>query len=259
MQLTALLLLIFTRKNDKFCLVHNALKIKDFIGVKMKRFTIFIFLISFGLIANPWTACLLAQEELLEEENSKTVKPVEKKLEIKKSEKEDVKQEELLKDDDNVKNKSAKELYYKEKYEDTLTYSFEVVWNAIKLSLENINCLISQEKYSQTDQGLFKGSLKSDYCVFSQGKDSTFEMLKLYSIEVPYIRGGSWLTGRMQYKFNLTEREDNTIYLLLKGEISGWEEFVTHEVHFWKSNGLFETNMLKKIRANCEIVKNQKK
>jgi hypothetical protein len=228
-------------------------------GDTMKRITIFIFLLSFGLIANPWTACLLAQEELLEEEKAKTEKPAEKPPQILKETPKEELQEETLKEEENIKDKSVKELYFKEKYEDTLTYSFEVVWNAIKLSLESINCLVSQEKYSQTDQGLFKGSLKSDYCVFSQGKDSTFDVLKKYSIEVPYIRGGMWLTGRMQYKFNLTEREDNTIYLLLKGEVSGWEEFVTHEVHFWKSNGYFEAMMLKRIKANCEIVKNQKK
>jgi hypothetical protein len=225
----------------------------------MKRITIFIFLIAFGLITNPWYACLMAQEELLEEEKTKTEKSNEKQPELKKTEKKEVIQEEILKDDENIKDKSVKELYFKERYDDTLAYSFEVVWNAIKLSLENISCLISQEKYSQTDQGLFKGSLKSDYCVFSQGKDSTFDVLKKFSVEVPYIRGGMWLTGRMQYKFNLTEREDNTIYLLLKGEVSGWEEFVTHEVHFWKSNGYFETMMLKNVRVNCEIVKNQKK
>jgi hypothetical protein len=230
----------------------------------MKRLSMFIFLISFALIANPWSACLLAQEELIEEENTKTEKSAVKKPEVKKSETNEVLQEELLKDDESISNKSAKELYFKEKYEDTLAYSFEVVWNAIKLSLEDINCLVSQEKYSQTDQGLFKGSLRSDYCVFSQGKDSTFDILKKFSIEVPFIRGGTWLTGRMQYRFQLTEREDNTIYLVLNGAIkdgaiSGWEDFVTHEVHFWKSNGIFETNMLKRVKSNCEIVKNQKK
>ena len=220
----------------------------------MKKMLLIGCLIIFALLFNP-VSHLLAQEELLEEEGTKKEKPVEKKQEGKK----EVQQEELLKEEDAAKDKSYKELYFKEKYEDSLSYSFEVVWNAIKLSLENISCLISQEKYSQTDQGLFKGSLKSDYCVFSQGKDTTFNVLKKYSIEVPYIRGGLWLNGRIQYKFNLTERENNTIYIVLKAELSGWEDFVTHEVHFWKSNGYLETMMMKNIKANCEIVKNQKK
>jgi len=56
----------------------------------------------------------------------------------------------------------------------------------------------------------------------------------------------------MQYKFKITEKEDGSVDLLLMGEISGFEEFVTNEVHFWKSIGIFETKMLKDIEKNCE-------
>jgi len=196
---------------------------------------------------------VFAQEEILEEEiiQEETIRE-EAKPEKTEGESIEIIEESLEYEGD--RTKSVKELYYKEKYEKTFNYPFEIVWNAVKQSIEGISCQIGYENYKQTDEGWYKGTIKSDYCVFSTGDDTTFATLKKYSLEVPYIRGGIWINGRMQYKFMLTEKEDGSVDLMLKGEISGFEEFVTNEVHFWKSIGIFETRMLKEIEKNCKLL-----
>ncbi len=147
--------------------------------------------------------------------------------------------------------------YYKEKYEETFNESFDVVWRAIKKSLDDISCMISYEKYQQDDEGYFSGTLKSDFCVFSMGKDTTFKVLKRYSYEMPLIRGGIWINGRIQYTFKVKENKDGTVYLSFTGRLSGFEDFVTHQVHFWKSNGILETKMLESIKNNIPLVRSE--
>ncbi len=221
----------------------------------MKSITITFMLFAAILMFNITDS--FAQEEEIIEENEQINEETQPKKEAQKNKNE----EEVIKESidteiqekDELK-KSAIELYYKKKYEKTYNYPFEIVWQAIKKSLEDKYCQISYEKYSQTDNGLYKGSLHSDFCVFSAGRDTTFVTLKKFSYEVPFIRGGIWLNGRMQYKFKLTENDDGSVYVLLKGEISGFEDFVTHKVHFWKSNGFFETKMLEAIEKNCKIL-----
>lgn len=145
--------------------------------------------------------------------------------------------------------------YYRERYEETFNEPFDVVWRSIKKSLEDISCMISYEKYQQDQNGLFSGTLKSDYCVFTFGRDTTFKVLKRYSLEMPLIRGGIWENGRIQYTFKVKENEDGTVFLSFRAWLSGFEDFVTHQVHFWKSNGYLETKMLERIRNNLALVK----
>lgn len=147
--------------------------------------------------------------------------------------------------------------YYKEKYEATFNEQFDVVWRSIKKSLDDIGCMISYEKYQQDDEGFFTGTIKSDFCVFSMGKDTTFRVLKKYSYEMPLIRGGIWINGRIQYNFKVKENKDGTVYLSFTGRLSGFEDFVTHQVHFWKSNGILETQMLERITNNIPLVRTE--
>lgn len=147
--------------------------------------------------------------------------------------------------------------YYKEKYEETFNEPFDVVWRAIKKSLDDIGCMINYEKYQQDDEGFLSGTLKSDFCVFAMGKDTTFQALKRYSYEMPLIRGGIWINGRINYTFKVKENKDGTVHLSFTGRLSGFEDFVTHQVHFWKSNGILETQMLERIKSNVPLVKKE--
>jgi len=147
--------------------------------------------------------------------------------------------------------------YYKEKYEETFNEPFDVVWRAIKKSLDDIGCMIAYEKYQQDDEGFLTGTIKSDFCVFAMGKDTTFQVLKRYSYEMPLIRGGIWINGRIKYTFRVKENKDGTVLLSFTGGLSGFEDFVTHQVHFWKSNGILETQMMERIKKNIPVVQNQ--
>lgn len=142
--------------------------------------------------------------------------------------------------------------YLKEKYELTLEQSFDVVWEAVKKSVEEINCSIISANTRQDDQGLYRGSLNSDFCIFAQG-DTTLRNLRYYSVDVPFIRGGVWANGRMQYKINVRETEDDKVYIRVSGEISGMESHVTSKVHFWQSNGFLETMMVERIKKNLGL------
>mgnify|MGYP005831575175 CR=1 FL=1 len=220
----------------------------------MRSLIIFLllFVLPFFYQGNNSNFVLLAQEEeLLEEESS----PKKEKEKIQEKEKQDV--EEFDETDNGVSKIPDRLRYFKEKYDATYQNSFESVWNAVKQAILDLNCMIAQEKYSQTDEGFFKGKVESDYCVFSVGLDSTFDVLKKYSLELPLIRGGRWMTGRMKYVFNIEEKNDGSVYLLLRGEISGFENYVTHRVHFWKSNGYWETYILNRIREKLAAVKNE--
>lgn len=222
----------------------------------MKSFSITLMLLAVLFIFGNNYAYAQEEEILEEEETIEETQPEKPDQKKQKGEEEEILEESVdteIQDEGELK-KSMKELYYKPKYEKTYDYPFEIVWEAIKKSLEEKNCQVAYEKYTQTDEGLYKGSIHSDFCVFSAGKDTTFATLKKFSLEVPFIRGGIWLNGRMQYKFKLKENDDGSVYVRLKGGISGFEDFVTHKVHFWKSNGYFETKMLEAIEKNCKIL-----
>ena len=141
-------------------------------------------------------------------------------------------------------------IYFKKKYEDEFDNFFDDVWNVCLEVLKSKKCMISQKNNRQTDEGLYKGKIVSEYCAFaneSAGED-VYDSLMYYSIKVPVIRGGVWDNGRVQYKIVLKETEDETVTLLLKGEISGKESNVTNEVHFWESSGWFEHHLLEEIK-----------
>lgn len=139
--------------------------------------------------------------------------------------------------------------YKKDGYEYTYNYSFERVYNACRKAIEEQGCQILNQSYNQTDEGLYKGKVFSDYCVFATKSDTIVDALERYSVRVPIIRGGVWVNGRIQYKFFLTENKDGTTTLKLLGQISGREDYVTSKVHFWESNGLFEMAILERINV----------
>lgn len=223
----------------------------------MRTLIVFLLLITlpFFYQVNKASLILLAQEEeILEEEPTPKKENEKEKEKVKEQKKEDI---EEIEESDKGGSKIPERLrYFKEKYDETYQDPFESVWNAVKAAIIDLNCMIAQEKYSQTDEGFFKGKIESDYCVFSVGVDSTFDVLKKYSLELPLIRGGRWMTGRMKYVFNIEEKNDGSVYLLLRGEISGFENYVTHRVHFWKSNGYWETYILNRIKEKLVAKKN---
>lgn len=168
---------------------------------------------------------------------------------------EEQKQEQKSKDDwrsDETEGK-VKFPYLKEKYDTTFASSFEDVWNAALKSIEDINCQVITKSPRQDDDGYYKGKIESDFCPFAQG-DTTLENLKYFSVEIPFIRGGVWTIGRMQYKFIVKENEDHTVYCRLIGEISAWEDHVTSKVHFFQSNGYFEYTMLERLKKNLAAI-----
>jgi hypothetical protein len=190
---------------------------------------------------------LRAQEELIEEpEEQPKGSKEEPKKEVQQNQEENGNGE--LKEDYKEEVPESKR-YFKERYEETFNAPFETVWNAVKKSLDGLSCMVAQQKYSQTDEGLYKGTIKSDFCVLTLG-DTTFKVMKKYSMDFPLIPGGVWLNGRIQHTYIVKETADHKVNLLLRSELSGFEDFVTHEVHFWKSNGMLETRMLESIRKN---------
>ncbi|HPD32972.1 MAG TPA: hypothetical protein P5545_01700 [Bacteroidota bacterium] len=143
---------------------------------------------------------------------------------------------------------TVKAQYNPEGYERTFTQSFETVWNTVIKAIDEQSCQILQKNYNQTTEGYYKGKIFSDYCVIVGKTDSTWDVLKKYSVQIPIIRGGVWASGRIQYKFWLTEQPNGTTIVKLKGEISGMEEHATAKVHFWESNGILERQMLNRIQ-----------
>lgn len=141
--------------------------------------------------------------------------------------------------------------FYKEKYEADYDQDFEVMWNAVLKSIEDIGCQTITRNSRANDEGLYKGTIKSDFCVFSMG-DSTFSVLKKYSLdkEMPFIRGGYWDNGRLQYKVIIQETEPGKVHLTMTTEMSGMESHVAKKVLFWKSNGILENEMLDRIKSN---------
>ncbi|MGE5479508.1 MAG: hypothetical protein ACM3U1_03670 [Chloroflexota bacterium] len=158
-------------------------------------------------------------------------------------------------DEDPFAEKTPERLkFYKEKYDTVYAKPFEIVWKGVLKSLEDENCQTIKKSYKQTDDGVYKGSIHSDYCLLTQNKDSAKTVLDKFSYAMPIIRGGTWTTARFQYKFIVAEQKDGTVSLEIRGEISGREDYVTTQVHFWKSNGILETEMMKKVSANIDAL-----
>lgn len=148
---------------------------------------------------------------------------------------------------------------FKEKYEIVIEKDFETVWNAANKAIEELGCQTIKKTTKQNDEGLYKGFLHSDFCVFITG-DAAYDSLKKYSAEIlhkdnpqkiepiPFIRGGDWVTGRIQYKFTIEEKEQGKVTIKLVAELSGMEQHITGQIHFWTSNGIFEDRILEKIK-----------
>ncbi len=142
---------------------------------------------------------------------------------------------------------------------ENLKAEFPTLWNAVKKTLADMNCRIEVEKNDQGSDNLFKGNIRTEFYVLSTGVDSTKDVMERYSCEeknceqFPFIRGGEWSSGRVQYKLLLKEKEDNTVEFRLEGELSGFEQWVTHKVHFWDSNGMLERQLFEKIKINAGL------
>jgi hypothetical protein len=140
--------------------------------------------------------------------------------------------------------------YYREKFEETYTeFLFEDVWDACKESIAELKCDLIQESSRLDDEGFNKGKIKTSYCIFAmeENDEDVADSLWKYSYKVPVIRGADWVSGRVQYIIIIKDNDDDTVYMRIKGEISGREDQITNEVHFWDSNGWFEHHLLERI------------
>jgi hypothetical protein len=123
------------------------------------------------------------------------------------------------------------------------------VWKAIKRSMEEVGCPRAQaftDPSDTDDDGPMKGKWVSEYCMLQESTDSVKAYIKKYS-EIPRIRGGIWTTCRVQYTFNIKEVEDGKTKIILRAQMSGYEEFITQSTHFWPSNGNLEREMMARL------------
>jgi hypothetical protein len=137
---------------------------------------------------------------------------------------------------------------------ETVEASFGKVWDAIKFVMETQRCGKPQtEKIIEPDEegGLYKGLYISDFCVLATGEDSTRDQMEPYG-DLPRIRGGIWISGRIQYKINVKEEGRRNTKITLRAEMSGFEEFITNQVHFWYGNGELERKTLADIVAKVK-------
>jgi hypothetical protein len=102
------------------------------------------------------------------------------------------------------------------------------------------------------ETGLYKGLYVSDYCIVAAGEDSTRIKMEEFG-ELPRIRGGIWITGRIQFRVNVKEEGVRQTKIILRAELSGFEEFITNQVHFWRSNGVLEKRMMDAIIAQVSV------
>jgi hypothetical protein len=143
--------------------------------------------------------------------------------------------------------------YYKEKYEVTLDAKDKfdyvtLVKDSLKVAIEKYGCMITKDKDKKDDNtGLSIWYINSDFCVFVEGSDNCYRELYKYSKQVPVIRGGQWVNGRVQYKCNVKELEGSVV-VTIKAEISGKEDHMTNDIHFWESNGFFETRLINDLK-----------
>lgn len=134
--------------------------------------------------------------------------------------------------------------------------SFGKVWDAIKTVMSSQKCGKPQtEKIIEPDEegGLYKGLYISDYCILAVGEDSTRAIMEQYG-ELPRIRGGLWINGRVQYKINVKEEGRKNTKITLRAELSGFEEFITNQTYFWVSNGDLERKSMADILAIVKSV-----
>ena len=137
---------------------------------------------------------------------------------------------------------------------ETVQGRFGTVWETLKSAIEEFGCpkpQVIKVIEPAEEGGLYKGQYVSDYCVLAQGEDTTKATIEKYS-DVPRIRGGIWVTCRVQYKINVREEDGGVTKIVLRAEMSGFEEFITAANHFWVSNGILERQMMDTILAKVK-------
>ena len=137
---------------------------------------------------------------------------------------------------------------------ETVQGRFGTVWESLKTAIEEFGCpkpQVIKLIEPAEEGGLYKGQYVSDYCVLAEGEDTTKATIQKYS-DVPRIRGGIWVTCRVQYKINVREEEGGITKIILRAEMSGFEEFITAANHFWVSNGILERQMMETILAKVK-------
>ncbi len=142
------------------------------------------------------------------------------------------------------------------------TFSFQkpfpVVWKAVMKAIKQKGCAVESQKRTMDDAtSMYSGNIRSEACVLISGEDSTREVLMRWG-KVPLIRGGVWVSGRAQYNFAVKDMPDKTVQVVLTVEISGKEDFITKEVHFWNSNGILDDEMAGYLKAAVDAVAAQK-
>jgi len=144
--------------------------------------------------------------------------------------------------------------FYKAKYELELKENINVVIEAVIEIFNELGCAIIQNTTKPDPDGYTKAIIKSDFCVIIEGKGS-FDTLMYYSKtnDMPFIRGGIWNNGRIQYRFIIKENENGGCNLSLKATLSGLENNITHKVHFWESNGMLEHSILEAISEKVKL------
>jgi len=139
-------------------------------------------------------------------------------------------------------------------FTEKIPHDFPTVWKAVHKLLEEMKIQIESEKKSNENaENLYKGNIRTEYYVFAAGEDTTYDVLERYGV-TPMVRGGVWLTGRIQYKIILKENADNTTDLKLTGDLSGYEGHVTNAVQFWNSNGILEKEFIARLLKKVEAV-----
>lgn len=127
----------------------------------------------------------------------------------------------------------------------TMTFQkpFATVFKTVINCVKSKGCAIESKPTSVDDNGLNKANIRSEACVIVIGEDSTRDVMLKYG-KVPMIRGGVWEAGRVQYNFALKELpEKQGVQVVMTVELSGNESYITHEVHFWNSNGVLDAEM----------------
>ena len=102
---------------------------------------------------------------------------------------------------------------------DTVSASFGKVWNAVKECMDERGCGKPQtEKIIEPEDevGFYKGIYVSDFCMMATGEDTTKDHMEQWG-RVPRVRGGIWITGRIQYKINIGFRNFLRVkYIIVK-------------------------------------------
>lgn len=139
---------------------------------------------------------------------------------------------------------------------ENLKVEFPTLLKAVKKTMADMGCRIEVEKTEQGSDNLYKSNIRTEFYIFATGLDTTTDVAERYSYEgdgcenFPFIRGGEFVSARIQYKMFLKEKDDNSVDFRLEGELSGFEQWVTHKVHFWCSNGILEQEFFNRVKAN---------